>query len=54
MGLNLRVVVPLVYAAAVIVTLLIDKTAGGVVAVVGAILVALFFVSYGRRAKRTS
>ncbi|MEV7970411.1 hypothetical protein AB0O34_31155 [Sphaerisporangium sp. NPDC088356] len=53
MSLNLRVVVPLVYAVAVIVALAVNTTAGGVVAVVGAILVALFFVSYGRRANRS-
>jgi hypothetical protein len=53
MGLNLRVVVPLGYALVVVVALLIDRTVGGVIAVVGAILVGLFFVTYGRRANRS-
>jgi hypothetical protein len=53
MGLNLRVIVPLVYAIAVVVALLISKTIGGVVVVVGALLVGLFFMTYGRRAGRS-
>jgi hypothetical protein len=45
MGLsNIRLIVPLVYAIAVIVAFLINTTVGTVVVVVGALLVAAFFV----------
>ncbi|WP_405088090.1 hypothetical protein [Microbispora sp. NBC_01389] len=50
MGLsNLRLIVPVVYALAAVITLVIDRTIGGIVVVVGAILVGLFFVVWGRR-----
>ncbi|MEV0159234.1 hypothetical protein ACGFJC_17830 [Nonomuraea fuscirosea] len=52
MGLNLRLVVPLVYAAAVVVAFLIGQTVGSVVAIVGAILVAAFFVITARSRQR--
>lgn len=52
MGLNLRLVVPLVYAIAVVVAFLIGKTVGGAVVIIGALLVALFFVLSGRSRQR--
>ncbi|MFI6923199.1 hypothetical protein ACIBIZ_24860 [Nonomuraea spiralis] len=52
MGVNLRLVVPLVYAAAVVVAFLIGKTVGSVVVIAGAVLVALFFVLSGRSRQR--
>jgi hypothetical protein len=48
---NLRVIVPIVYAIAIVVGMLINKTVGTTVVIVGALLVALFFVTYGRRVK---
>ena len=50
---NLRVIVPVVYAIAVVVALAINRTAGAVVVVAGGVLVALFFMSYSRRARRS-
>ncbi|MEN3534388.1 hypothetical protein ACWEQG_17585 [Microbispora sp. NPDC004025] len=50
MGLrNIRLIVPLVYAIAVVVSLMIDKTVGAVVVVVGALLVAAFFIWFRPR-----
>lgn len=49
--MNLRVIVPIVYAIAIVVGMLINKTVGTTVVIVGALLVALFFVTYGRRVK---
>ncbi|GAB2916014.1 hypothetical protein ACFMQL_18730 [Nonomuraea fastidiosa] len=52
MGVNLRLVVPLVYAAAVIVAFLIGQTVGTVVTIVGALLVAAYFLFMARSRQR--
>lgn len=52
MGVNLRLVVPLVYGIAVVVAFLISSTAGSVVAVAGALVVGLFFVLTARSRQR--
>jgi hypothetical protein len=50
MGLsNIRLIVPLVYAVAVVVSLMIDTTVGTVVVIVGALLVAAFFIWFRPR-----
>ncbi len=49
--MNLRLVVPIVYAIAIVVGMLINTTVGTTVVIVGALLVGLFFVTYGRRVK---
>ncbi|NUO97742.1 MAG: hypothetical protein HOV96_07155 [Nonomuraea sp.] len=52
MGLNLRLVVPLVYAVAVVVAFMISTTVGSVVVIAGALLVGLFFVLTARSRQR--
>lgn len=52
MGLNLRLIVPLVYAVAVVVAFMIGSTVGTTVVIVGALLVAAFFVFTARSRQR--
>jgi hypothetical protein len=53
MGLtNIRVIVPIVYAIAVVVSLMINSTFAGVVIVGGALLVAAFFIWFRPRGKQ--